>query len=143
MTSECIFCAIVAGDAPAHVVHEDEHTVSFLDINPVTRGHTLVVPRVHAEDMWDADEDTAVAVMRSAWQVARLLRRALDPEGCNLFQATRAIAGQTVFHLHLHVLPRSDPAELRVSLEQRGAEPTELQAVADRVRETADDVGVR
>jgi histidine triad (HIT) family protein len=139
VTRDCIFCSIVAGDAPAHVIHEDERTVSFLDINPVTRGHTLVVPRRHVVDMWDVDEDTAVAVMRSARHVAQLLRRALDPEGCNLFQATRAIAGQTVFHLHLHVLPRSDPSELQVSLEQRGAEPDELAAVADRVRAVTED----
>jgi histidine triad (HIT) family protein len=135
-TDDCIFCAIVAGDAPARRVYEDEQTVAFLDINPVTRGHTLVIPRRHTADIWDVGEEDAVAVMRAATRVADILRRALEPEGMNLFQATRAIAGQTVFHLHIHVLPRFDPAEIEISLGQRPGDPEELDAVAEAIRST-------
>jgi histidine triad (HIT) family protein len=102
----CVFCGIVQGTEPAEVIDEDEATVSFLDIAPFTRGHTLVIPRTHTEDLWSADERTAAAVMRSAHRVAALLRERLRPDGLNLLQATRAIAFQTVFHLHVHVIPR-------------------------------------
>lgn len=134
MTRDCIFCGIAAGEAPAHVLYEDESTLALLDINPVTRGHTLVIPRAHAEDLWDVGEEDAAAVMRTARTVAATLRRALEPAGCNLFQATRAIAGQTVFHLHLHVLPRYDATELGIQLGRRGAEAGELDEVAAAVR---------
>lgn len=130
-TDDCVFCAIVAGEAPARRVYEDEYTVAFLDISPVTRGHTLVIPRRHTADIWDVGERDAVAVMRTVTRVAGLLRRALEPVGMNLFQATRAIAGQTVFHLHVHVLPRFDPEEIEVSLGQRPGDPEELDAVAE------------
>jgi histidine triad (HIT) family protein len=102
----CVFCGIVQGTEPAEVIDEDEATVSFLDIAPFTRGHTLVIPRAHTEDLWSADEETAAAVMRSAHRVAALLQDRLRPDGLNLLQATRQIAFQTVFHLHVHVIPR-------------------------------------
>jgi histidine triad (HIT) family protein len=102
----CVFCGIVQGTEPAEVIDEDDATVSFLDIAPFTRGHTLVIPRAHTEDLWSADEQTAAAVMRSAHRVAALLRDRLRPDGLNLLQATRQIAFQTVFHLHVHVIPR-------------------------------------
>ncbi len=106
VTADCIFCAIIAGEAPGHVVHEDEHTVAFLDINPITPGHTIVVPRRHADDLWDVEREEAARVMSATWQVARLVRERLGADGVNLFQATRPVAWQEVDHLHLHVLPR-------------------------------------
>ena len=102
----CVFCGIVQGTEPAEVIDEDDATVSFLDIAPFTRGHALVIPRAHTEDLWSSDEETAAAVMRSAHRVAALLRDRLQPDGLNLLQATRQIAFQTVFHLHVHVIPR-------------------------------------
>jgi histidine triad (HIT) family protein len=131
---DCTFCAIVRGDGPAHIVAEDEETLAFLDINPVTRGHTLVIPREHVVDMWDADEETAAAVMRGAARVAAMVRRTLDPPGLNLFQATRALAGQTVFHLHIHVLPRYDAGELRIGLSATRGTEEDLAAVAADIR---------
>jgi histidine triad (HIT) family protein len=134
MKGDCIFCAIAASDAPAHRVVEDDETVAFLDINPVTRGHTLVVPRAHAEGVWDLASDDAAAVMRTGWQVALMIGNTLRPEGLNLFQATGAIAGQTVFHFHLHVLPRYGPGEIEVSLARRPGDPTGLASVAAIIR---------
>jgi histidine triad (HIT) family protein len=133
----CVFCAIAAGDEPARVLHEDDATMAFLDINPVTRGHALVIPRSHAADMWDVDEEDATAVMRTSWHVARMLRASLRPVGLNLFQATRGIAGQTVFHLHVHVLPRYDAAELSVGFQRSPGDPDELDAIAERIRAAA------
>jgi len=103
---DCIFCAIVAGQEPTYVVHEDGATVSFLDVGAATRGHTLVVPRNHVRDIWDLSLEDGGAVMASAQHVAGLLRRALSPPGLNLLQSSGEAAGQDVFHFHLHLVPR-------------------------------------
>ncbi len=104
--SDCIFCAIVAGESPAHRIDEDEHTLAFLDIAPFARGHTLVVPKTHAPDLFATDEDTAAAVMRATHRVAHRLRERLSPEGMNVLQSNGRVAFQTVFHLHVHLIPR-------------------------------------
>lgn len=105
MTDFCIFCAIANGDAPASVVYSDDNAVAFLDLNPLTTGHTLVIPRRHVSDLLDASG--AVAEIGPALEAtAALLVERLDADGINAFQATRAAAGQTVFHLHVHLLPR-------------------------------------
>lgn len=136
MSDTCIFCAIVGGEAPGHIVHEDEHTVAFLDINPITRGHTLVVPRRHADDMWDVDVDDASHVMAASWQVAHLVRDRLGAEGINLFQATRPVAWQEVDHLHVHVLPRYADDGLAPPPWNRtwGADRGDLAEVAEELR---------
>ena len=103
---ECIFCAIVTGDARSWPVYEDEHCMAFLDVNPLTRGHTLVIPRRHAADLLAMAEDEAEQVMLATHRVARLLDARLQPAGLNLVQANRAAALQTVFHMHMHVVPR-------------------------------------
>ena len=102
----CIFCAIVAETAPAYRVYEDEHTLAFLDINPIVPGHTLVIPRQHATDVHEIEADQLALTAVSAKQVAELLTDRLNCDGINLLHATGAAAWQTVFHLHLHVLPR-------------------------------------
>lgn len=102
----CIFCAIVADRAPSRRIHEDEHTVAFLDINPITEGHSLVIPKRHAVDLHDIPTDDLAAVARSAKAVALLLTERLGSDGVNLLNATGAAAWQTVFHFHIHVIPR-------------------------------------
>ena len=110
----CIFCAIVAGRAPAHRLLEDEHTVSFLNIAPATTGHALVVPRRHADGLWDLEDEEHARVARTAGRVARMLRAALHPAGMNLVHATGTAAWQTLFHFHTHVVPRYRADELQV-----------------------------
>jgi histidine triad (HIT) family protein len=102
----CVFCAIVTGDVPAHRVYEDAATVAFMDINPATDGHALVVPRAHAADIWDLEEEDGVAVWRAVQRVAGAVRSALRPDGLNLLQANGRAAFQSVFHFHVHVVPR-------------------------------------
>ncbi len=102
----CLFCAIVHGKAPARVVHEDETTLAFLDINPIVDGHTLVVPKLHSADLLDTPEQRLADVMASAAHVGRLFTERLDCDGVNVLNASGAAAWQTVFHLHLHLLPR-------------------------------------
>src|SRR6187551_3290455 len=99
---DCIFCKIVAGALPAWQVYEDESAIAFLDKGHVTRGHTLIVPRRHAADLWALSEDEAAAVMRAVHRVARLLRERLDLRGLNVTQANGSAAWQEVFHYHVH-----------------------------------------
>lgn len=123
---ECIFCAIVAGDATSWPVYQDEHCYAFLDVNPLTRGHTLVVPRRHAIDLLALEEDEAEQVMRATLRVAQRLEARLSPAGLNLIQANRAAAMQTVFHMHMHVVPRYEDDGL---FRSGGLRPTAAEAV--------------
>jgi histidine triad (HIT) family protein len=132
---ECIFCAIVAGKADATVVAQDERTVAFLDIAPLTRGHTLVVPRAHSPDLLHADPEDVAAVARAAQRVAAAALPALGAAGVNLLQANGAVAMQSVFHLHVHVIPRYRPGEFHIELGRRRAEPAELAEVGAALRQ--------
>ncbi|MCU0260634.1 MAG: HIT family protein [Ilumatobacteraceae bacterium] len=104
--ADCAFCRIVAGDSPAFVVADDERTVAFLDQGQATDGHTLVVPRTHADDIWAISDDDAAAVMRMVKRVAHLLDERLSPDGLNVVQSNRAAGWQEIRHLHVHVVPR-------------------------------------
>ncbi len=102
----CAFCRVLSGDLPARVVHADTTTVAFLDAAPAARGHTLVVPRAHVVDLWDADAEVLADVARAAHRTAALLRDRLAPDGLTLRQNNGAASGQKVDHLHLHLVPR-------------------------------------
>ncbi|WP_405058026.1 HIT family protein [Kribbella sp. NBC_01505] len=104
---DCVFCSIIAGQLPARFVHQDDRAVAFLDINPLRRGHTLVVPRLHVVDLTSDGAAEAVASLAPALQaVSRLLIERLPADGISLLQANRAAGGQEVFHLHFHLVPR-------------------------------------
>ena len=128
-----MFCEIVAGRVAAHRLLEDEHTLAFLNIAPATVGHALVVPRRHAEGLWDLGDEEHAQVARAASRVARLLRVALAPAGVNLVHATGTAAWQSVFHVHVHVVPRYQPGELQVMWEAERATDGELEALRRRV----------
>lgn len=104
--SECVFCKIVAKQIPATVVHEDAQTLTFMDIGQVNPGHVLVAAKAHADSIYALDDAQAAAVFRSAARVARAIRAAFSPEGLSVYQANGRAAGQTVFHFHLHLVPR-------------------------------------
>lgn len=111
---DCIFCQIVAGKLPAYTVQADEHTLAFMDINPATRGHALVIPRRHARDLLEIAPEDLSATMLAAQQLARRLSERLGAEGVNLINSCGSVAWQTVFHFHVHVIPRysDDPMKL-------------------------------
>ena len=102
----CVFCSIAAGREPADIVFEDADCLAFLCIAPATSGHTLVVPRRHTEDIWSVDSGTFAAVARTTHTVCDLIRRRLEPEGLTLIQTNRVAGWQSVFHLHVQVIPR-------------------------------------
>ncbi|MFZ7309712.1 HIT family protein [Comamonas jiangduensis] len=104
----CIFCKIVAGEIPAAKVYEDDLTVAFMDIGQVNPGHVLVASKRHAVTVLDLTAEEAAAVMQTAQRIAHAAQQAFAPDGITLFQANGAAGGQTVFHFHMHVLPRHE-----------------------------------
>jgi histidine triad (HIT) family protein len=135
VAQDCLFCGIVAGDVPAQIVDSDEHTVAFMDINPATRGHSLVVPRTHSSDLMEISDEDLERTMVAARRLAERLDAALEPDGFNVLNACRPAAWQTVFHYHLHVIPRYDDDPLKLPWIPRGAPEEEIAAVAERIRE--------
>ncbi|MEZ5559831.1 MAG: HIT family protein [Pseudomonadales bacterium] len=128
-----IFAKILRGEAPAYVVYEDAHSLAFMDIMPQVEGHTLVIPRQGAENLFDVDPDALGHTIRATQHVARGVRRAFDAEGVMIAQLNGAAAGQTVFHLHFHIIPRSGGIDLRLHAREK-ADPDVLAQHARRVR---------
>lgn len=111
---DCLFCRIAAGEVPSTVVHDDDRTLAFMDINPATRGHALVIPRAHARDVHDISPDDLRAVAAMAQVVAGRAVQRLGAAGVNLLNSSGAAAWQTVFHFHMHVIPRYEGDPLRL-----------------------------
>jgi histidine triad (HIT) family protein len=112
----CLFCRIVAGEIPSSRIDEDEHTVTFMDINPATRGHALVVPRRHYRDLLEITPDDLAAVVATAQRIAVRVKDRLGADGVNLLNSCGQAAWQTVFHFHMHVIPRYSGDPIRDSL---------------------------
>ncbi|NQG97840.1 HIT family protein [Streptococcus suis] len=106
--SDCIFCKIVAGEIPAAKVYEDQEVLAFLDITQVTPGHTLVIPKKHFRNLLDLDSQTSTAIFSKIPLIANQLKDKLGANGINLLNNSEEAAGQTVFHTHIHLLPRFD-----------------------------------
>jgi histidine triad (HIT) family protein len=134
MADDCIFCAIVAGDAPATIVDEDEHTIAFMDIHPWTRGHALVIPREHHKNLYEIDEETLGQVMTAAKRLAVRVRDNLDADGVNLLNSAERAAWQTVFHFHVHVIPRYEDDPLELPVRPQEGDPDEIKEDAEKLR---------
>ena len=114
MSEECIFCKIVAGEIPAKIVGEDDSTIAFMDISPATRGHALVIPRRHAADLLEVSPEDLAAVAVAAQRLAARMRDRLGADGVNLINSCGPAAWQTVYHFHVHVIPRYEGDPLRL-----------------------------
>ena len=132
--ADCIFCAIAAGDASAEIVDSDEYTVAFMDINPATRGHALVIPRAHSADLMEIDDEDLERTNLAARRLARRMDETLAPAGFNVINACRPAAWQTVFHFHLHVIPRYEDDPLKLPWIPRGADMEAIARVAAEIR---------
>jgi histidine triad (HIT) family protein len=130
---DCIFCKILAGELPAHTVQEDEHTVAFLDINPWTRGHAVVIPRRHSRDLLQIPDDDLAHVAAAARRLAARMDDRLGCDGVNVLNSCGSAAWQTIFHFHVHVIPRYDGDPLELPTRPTQAESAELAAVADEL----------
>jgi histidine triad (HIT) family protein len=131
---DCLFCQIIAGDIPGQIVDRSERTVAFMDINPATRGHALVVPRRHARDLVEIEPDELAATIQAAQHLARRMMDRLGPDGINLLNSCGAAAWQTVFHFHIHVIPRYSDDPLRLPWTPRPGDPDEIAAAAEQLR---------
>ncbi len=131
---DCIFCRIVRGEAPCDPVHEDEHTLTFMDLFPVGEGHTLIVPKRHYPNLLEADETSLLAVSANSRRLALAIRRALGPDGIGVHQLNGAAAGQTVFHYHMHLIPRNDGDPVTLHGLIRGV-PEAMRETATKIRE--------
>lgn len=132
--ADCVFCKIVAKQIPATVVHEDEHTLAFMDIGQVNPGHVLVAVKKHAENIFALDDAQAAAVFRAAARVARAIRSAFEPQGLSVYQANGAAAGQTVMHLHLHLVPRHEGDGMALTWPVKNPPREKLVEYAQRIR---------
>jgi histidine triad (HIT) family protein len=127
---DCLFCKLVAGDIPSTRVDEDERTLAFMDINPGTRGHLLVIPRAHAADLLAIDPEDLAACARTAQRMARRVTERLGADGVNLVNSCGPVAWQTVFHFHIHVIPRYEGDPLRLPWQPAPGDRDEIAAAA-------------
>ena len=132
--TDCIFCAIAAGEAPAEILDSDEHTVAFMDINPATAGHALVIPRRHSADLMEIPDDDLERTTVAARRLAERMRETLHPDGFNVINACGTAAWQTVFHFHLHVVPRFETDPLELPWIPTPGDPQEIAATARAIR---------
>jgi histidine triad (HIT) family protein len=130
---DCIFCKIVAGELPGRIVDEDERTIAFMDIAPATRGHALVIPRAHSRDLLEIEPQDLQASAIAAQRLAARLKERLGADGVNLLNACGTAAWQSVFHFHIHVIPRYDRDPLRLPWVPSEGDPDEIDAAAQEI----------
>jgi histidine triad (HIT) family protein len=128
--TDCIFCKLIAGDIPAYTIYEDEAVLAFLDLTQTTKGHTLVVPKDHSRNLVKMSSDQAATLFARVPIIAQQLMTRLGATGINILQNNEAIAGQTVFHTHVHLIPRYDQADgFKVSFSEQSLDLAEIQSV--------------
>jgi histidine triad (HIT) family protein len=132
--SDCVFCRIVARQIPATVVHEDDQTLAFMDLGQVNPGHVLVTVKKHAENLYALDDAQAGAVLRAAARVARAIRDAFNPDGLSVYQANGSAAGQTVFHYHVHLVPRHAGDGMALSWPVKNPPREKLEEYAAKIK---------
>jgi histidine triad (HIT) family protein len=131
---DCIFCKIVAAELPAEIIDSDDRTIAFMDINPATRGHALVIPRAHSQDLFEVSEEDLEATMVAARRLAERMRDTIAPDGVNILNACGRAAWQSVFHYHLHVIPRYHDDPLQLPWRPVEADRGQLATVAAEIR---------
>jgi histidine triad (HIT) family protein len=129
-----LFCGIIAGSIPSQTIDSDERTVAFMDINPATPGHALVVPRVHSADLLEISSEDLTASALAAQRLAQRMKNVLEADGINLINACGAAAWQTVFHFHIHVVPRYEDDPLKLPWVPAPGDSNEIAAVAAKLR---------
>jgi histidine triad (HIT) family protein len=130
---DCVFCKIAAGELPATIVDEDERTIAFMDIAPATRGHALVIPRAHAPDLLSVETEDLLAVAVASQRLAARAKDRLGADGINLLNSCGAAAWQTVFHFHVHLIPRYRDDPLRLPWVPGPGDPAEIAAAAQEL----------
>lgn len=130
----CIFCKIVRGEVPATKVYEDERTLCFMDVNPATQGHCLVILKEHRENLFELSESECLDVMATTKRIVEAVRETLEPDGLNLLQANGLQAFQTVFHFHMHIIPRYTDDGIKLPWVPRQGDPEVIRKNGARIR---------
>ena len=131
---DCIFCKIIEGEIPSTKVYEDDQIFAFMDIAPATPGHLLVIPKQHYRNIFDIPRETAGKIMGVGTQLANAIKVALNPDGLNLFQSNEPAAFQTVFHFHLHLIPRWEDDPLVLPWKPKQGDSERIREIADKIR---------
>lgn len=131
--NDCIFCKIIDGTIPSVKVYEDEHVYAFMDITPLAKGHTLLIPKQHVKDLFEMPSEVAGHLYSVAPKIANAIKTAFDPAGLNTLNNNGAAAYQTVFHYHLHFIPRYEQDGLKLVWEPIKPEMTEVQQTAEAI----------
>lgn len=134
MKEDCLFCKIAAGQIPSCTIYEDSHFRVFLDINPATKGHCLIVPKEHFANIYELDAETASKVFTLATLIARVLKKALNCDGLNIIQNNGTIAGQTIFHFHMHLVPRYEGDGHCFLSEQPAGDMEEIEKIRQMIK---------
>ncbi len=133
--ADCIFCKIIQGDIPSFKVFEDDATFAFMDINPANDGHVLVIPKEHAADVYNVSDSAITATVLTAKKVAAAVERSMQPDGLNLLQCNGPAAAQSVFHFHMHVLPRRSGDELKLNWGLKPGDMESIEALSVKIRQ--------
>lgn len=132
MKNNCVFCAIATGEIPSFKVYEDDLVLAYLDINPCSKGHTLVIPKAHTTGLLDTSDEVLAQIIARVKKVAAHLKEALPCDGFNILQNNGAAAGQSVFHVHFHIVPRYEGGKALSFTSQKG-DMDALKALAERL----------
>ena len=131
--ANCIFCKIANGEIPSRTVYEDEDFRVILDLNPATKGHALILPKNHFKNLYEIDDETAAKVLPLAKKMATTMTEKLGCDGFNIIQNNNEVAGQTVFHFHMHLIPRYQDDNQNLVMQPNEMSPEELDAVRDTI----------
>ena len=132
---ECVFCKIIEKEIPAEVLFENDCAISILDVNPIHYGHALVIPKKHHKDFLDVPEAELAGIMHAVHVVSRALVKSFDLQGFNFFSNNGTVAGQSVFHFHIHITPRYPDDNIRFVLQLKRYEGNDMKQVAAKIRE--------
>lgn len=130
----CIFCKIVAGEVPSYTVYEDRDFKAFLDISPASKGHTILIPKIHADNLYELPNDIAEKIIVVAKKIARGLKKELNYDGLNLLQNNGEVAGQSVFHFHMHLIPRYKDDNVVIKFVEQKDEQSSLEELSLRIK---------
>lgn len=129
---DCIFCKILKGEIPSYKVYEDDSFIGILDINPSAKGHVIIIPKNHAANIFELSEKDAKEIFIVAKKIAEAIKKAYQPDGINILQNNGEAAGQTVFHLHVHVIPRYKDDTIKIEWEPKEME--DLEKVLEEIK---------
>ena len=132
--SDCIFCKIANGEIPSYTVYEDDNFRAIMDIAPASKGHIIILPKQHAKDIFELDKDMASKIYVVAKKIAKVVKDVTKCDGVNVLQNNGEAAGQTVFHLHMHVIPRWNNDNIKITWEQTQVEKDTLQSLAEDIK---------